>query len=340
MEALLEGEGEKITRKAIEMALAGDTIAMRLCIDRLLPVRKDRPIKFDLPKLQTAGDVVEASAALVSAAAAGEITLSEAGELSRLIEGFTKALDLHEIQQRLEKLEAAQSSGARRWGGEHGVRMRSRTTIRRIERLEASRPQAYPPCHQVILEPGEDKGVRIAALVATGEAKEGDTFMVIQIVDPPREHARRSALITRHAPQGRGEPGQLGCRSPLTFAEPVSTSAGFNREILYDDHRVVWPFEHERRDGEMTTATTVVALPLHQQIAVAFYDGAWQVRAYGGGRRGPACSFASREEALAYAWSLGCIITQSTNISGLKIKLTPLKEPEVPWGYRQAPGAW
>jgi hypothetical protein len=85
----------------------------------------------------------------------------------------------------------------------------------------------------------------------------------------------------------------------------------------------------------MTTAperTTVVALPLRHQIAVAFYDGAWQVRAYGGGRRGPACSFPAREEALAYARGLGRIIRQSANIDGLKIKLTPLKEPGAPWG--------
>jgi hypothetical protein len=114
MEALLDGEGEKITRKAVEMALAGDTVAVRLCMDRLLPPRKDRPITFDLPKLETAGDLVKATATLVEAVASGQITPSEAGELSRLIEGFTKALDLHEIQQRLEKLEAAQSSGARR----------------------------------------------------------------------------------------------------------------------------------------------------------------------------------------------------------------------------------
>ena len=78
----------------------------------------------------------------------------------------------------------------------------------------------------------------------------------------------------------------------------------------------------------------MVRLPLQKQIAVAFYDGAWQVRAYGGGRRGPAFSFASREKALDHAWSLGRIITQSEKISGLKIKLTPVKEPELPWGYR------
>jgi hypothetical protein len=37
IEALLEGEAEGLTRKAIEMALSGDMIALRLCLDRIAP---------------------------------------------------------------------------------------------------------------------------------------------------------------------------------------------------------------------------------------------------------------------------------------------------------------
>ena len=58
VEALLDGEAEKLTRKAIEMALAGDTVAMRLCLDRLCPPRRTRPIELELPKVETAGDVL------------------------------------------------------------------------------------------------------------------------------------------------------------------------------------------------------------------------------------------------------------------------------------------
>ena len=113
MEALLEGEGEALTRTAIDLAKGGDVPALRLCLDRLLPVRKDRHVPFALPKLETAADAVKATAALIEAVAAGELTPSEAGELSKLVEGFSRAVDLHDIQQRLEKLEAAQP-GARR----------------------------------------------------------------------------------------------------------------------------------------------------------------------------------------------------------------------------------
>jgi hypothetical protein len=107
VETLLDGEAERITRKAVEMALAGDTTAMRLVLERICPPRRERSVAFALPKLETPADAVNALATLVGAVATGDLTPGEAGELSKLIEGFTKAVELHEIQQRLEKLEAA-----------------------------------------------------------------------------------------------------------------------------------------------------------------------------------------------------------------------------------------
>ena len=52
IEALLAGEAEELTRKAIEMAKEGDGPALRMCLDRLAPPRKDAPVCFDLPAYQ------------------------------------------------------------------------------------------------------------------------------------------------------------------------------------------------------------------------------------------------------------------------------------------------
>ena len=68
-ETLLEGEAEAITRKAIELAKSGDGPALRLCMDRIYPARKDRPVRFRLPPLEKVGDAVAANAALVGAVA-------------------------------------------------------------------------------------------------------------------------------------------------------------------------------------------------------------------------------------------------------------------------------
>ncbi len=55
LEKILQDESENIVRKAVELAQNGDTVAMRLCLDRLIPVRKDRPITFTLPAIDTPG---------------------------------------------------------------------------------------------------------------------------------------------------------------------------------------------------------------------------------------------------------------------------------------------
>src|SRR5690349_11329736 len=65
LEALLEGEAEDITRTAIALAKGGDTVALRLCLERLLPPRKDRPVAFALPEINTPADLPRATAALL-----------------------------------------------------------------------------------------------------------------------------------------------------------------------------------------------------------------------------------------------------------------------------------
>jgi hypothetical protein len=105
LDALLDGEAENITRKAVEMALSGDGPAMRLCMDRIAPARKDRPVPFTLPTLETAADAKKAAAAVVRAVADGDLTPTEAAELSKLLDNFIRVLEATDVQARLEALE-------------------------------------------------------------------------------------------------------------------------------------------------------------------------------------------------------------------------------------------
>jgi hypothetical protein len=84
IEALLDGEAEKLTRKAVEMALNGDTVALRLCLEGICPPRRDRTVAVDLPKIERAADMVMVTAALVEAATCGVTTPAEAAELGKL----------------------------------------------------------------------------------------------------------------------------------------------------------------------------------------------------------------------------------------------------------------
>src|SRR5208282_6330278 len=106
-EQLLDGEAEALTRKAIEMAIAGETTALRLCLDPFIAPRRDRPVRFTLPKLGSADDAAKAMAAITSAVARGDLTPSDAGELSRLVEVFVKSLEAADFEKRLQALESA-----------------------------------------------------------------------------------------------------------------------------------------------------------------------------------------------------------------------------------------
>lgn len=107
LEAILEGEAEAITRKAIELAQDGDTVALRLCMDRLLPVRKDRPVRFELPKIENASDLPRATGALLEAVAAGDITPSEAADIGRALDAHVRAIETTDLHERMRRIEEA-----------------------------------------------------------------------------------------------------------------------------------------------------------------------------------------------------------------------------------------
>src|SRR5438067_13919361 len=63
-ESLLSGEAEDLVRKVVELAKAGDVGALKICIGRILPPVKSRPIAFKLPTLHTADDALSALTAI------------------------------------------------------------------------------------------------------------------------------------------------------------------------------------------------------------------------------------------------------------------------------------
>jgi len=107
VEALLEGDAEGIARKAVEKALEGDMAALRLCLERLLPPRRDRPVTFELPKIENVNDLVIASSAILKACAAGTLSPGEALEVMGLVSSHVRVLEMTDIEARLTALEKA-----------------------------------------------------------------------------------------------------------------------------------------------------------------------------------------------------------------------------------------
>jgi hypothetical protein len=112
IEALLEGQATAIGQKCVEMALAGDTTALRLAMERIAPTRRGRPVRFALPALDTAADLPKALGAVLAAVAEGSLTPDEAVSLAQIVEVRRRAIELVEIDARLAVLEQSQG-GAR-----------------------------------------------------------------------------------------------------------------------------------------------------------------------------------------------------------------------------------
>jgi hypothetical protein len=113
LQALLDGEGEKITRKAVELALDGDTVALRLCLERLIPPVRERRVSLNVPKLETAGDIARALGTLLDSVASGEITPGEGQTIATLLEVQRKAIETAELEQRITRLERIKNEQTR-----------------------------------------------------------------------------------------------------------------------------------------------------------------------------------------------------------------------------------
>lgn len=103
--ALLEGQAEALTQRAVEIALQGDTVALRLCLERIAPLRKDAPVQFQLPRMETARDAASAASAVLEAVSAGDLTPAEGIQVMGLVDSYRRTLEVTELEARVAALE-------------------------------------------------------------------------------------------------------------------------------------------------------------------------------------------------------------------------------------------
>ena len=106
IESLLEGQAEALTQTAISKALDGDSMALRLCMDRIAPIPKDNTISFPLPHMENASDASKAAGSVLKAVSIGEITPIEGSRVMGLIDSFRRTLELTVIEHRIQALES------------------------------------------------------------------------------------------------------------------------------------------------------------------------------------------------------------------------------------------
>ena len=105
IESLLEGQGEALTQTAISKALEGDSVALRLCIDRIMPAPKDKRIKVQLPSISSPRDLLKAASDVMISVQSGELTPLEGEKVMALLERFQKLFVSVDLVERIEAIE-------------------------------------------------------------------------------------------------------------------------------------------------------------------------------------------------------------------------------------------
>ncbi len=101
----MDGEAEELVRKVIELALAGDMGALRICLERIMAPRRDRPISVNFPPIETPQDIADASAEVLHAVSEGVITPSEGHAFMAMLETHRKVIEVADMTNRLDRLE-------------------------------------------------------------------------------------------------------------------------------------------------------------------------------------------------------------------------------------------
>jgi len=106
-ENLIQGEGEALSRKLIELALDGNVACLKTAIERLVPVCKSKPISLpDMPRIDSIANASKLTGYVLNAVAEGKVSPVEGDIISRSCERHIKALEVRDIEQRLIELES------------------------------------------------------------------------------------------------------------------------------------------------------------------------------------------------------------------------------------------
>ncbi len=105
MRDLLRPHAAELIQKAVDLAKDGDTTALRICIDRLIPPARESAIELSIPETSTISACLAAQVLVVAAVSSGNLLPGEGQALSTLIEHQRRALETQQLEQRMKIIE-------------------------------------------------------------------------------------------------------------------------------------------------------------------------------------------------------------------------------------------
>src|SRR5215469_4889043 len=110
VEAAYEAKAEEAVSDIMERAKNGDPAAMRLCMDRAVPVGRHRRFAFALPRVRTPEDAEAAIDVVMDGLAEGVLSLADVAELLRIVERLLELADSIREMKRVRDLIARRPS--------------------------------------------------------------------------------------------------------------------------------------------------------------------------------------------------------------------------------------
>ncbi len=108
---LLEPHKEELVKKAVEKALSGDGMALKICLDRLSPPHKPENAPVQISDFSKAQGIKEKAEALIDAIAHGELSPDIGERLLNSVVALAKIIEIHDLEERLSILEKRDSEG-------------------------------------------------------------------------------------------------------------------------------------------------------------------------------------------------------------------------------------
>jgi hypothetical protein len=112
-EDLLEEYAPHLVRKCIALALQGERSAMRICMERISPARRDALIRMSLPKIGTAQDVDKAAETVMQGIGRGVITPADGEKMMNIFEMRSRIIGDVQVESRITKLEESMAAASK-----------------------------------------------------------------------------------------------------------------------------------------------------------------------------------------------------------------------------------
>ena len=105
---LFEPHADGLIEKVIEMALAGDTTCLKMCLDRLVSPFRAMNVTVTLDDIE--GTLREKGEKIIHAMGKGELSPSDASSMLSTLAAQARIIEIDDLEERISQLEAKNGS--------------------------------------------------------------------------------------------------------------------------------------------------------------------------------------------------------------------------------------